>query len=99
MPPNAAGVAPRRLGEPLSLTVNYAGAVVDGACEIHAEPVRSNRSTQHGLLTQRQGGLVATTATAVFAWRRSTWASNQLACPLAPAAADVPLAPLHAPVG
>ena len=95
---NAACTDPRRLGEPLSLTVNYAGPVVDGPFEIHAQPVRTNRSTQHWLLTQHQAGQVATTASAVFALRRETWASDELACPVAPSADAVPVSAERAPV-
>ena len=36
---------PRLLGEPLSLTVNYAGAPTTGPFTVDATPVRTNRST------------------------------------------------------
>ena len=42
---------PQRLGDPLSLTVNYAGALVAGPFTVQATPVRTNRSTQHWTLS------------------------------------------------
>nr|WP_246462002.1 thioesterase family protein [Nocardia transvalensis] len=82
---------PRRLAEPVSLTVNFAGPVADGPFEIDARPVRTNRSTQHWLLTMSQDDAVTTTATAVFANRRPTWAATELTPPAAPPAASVPV--------
>lgn len=37
------------LGEPIALTVNYASAMAEGPFSITATPVRTNRSTQHGV--------------------------------------------------
>ncbi len=84
---------PARQGEPLSLTVNYAGPVADGAFEVTAEPVRTNRSTQHWVVQLRQGGDVAATATAVFATRRETWSAVEAGFPAAPPPASVPRMP------
>ena len=80
----AACTDPRRLGEPLALTVNYAAAVADGPFDIVAVPARTNRSTQHWTLELRQGGQVCTTASAVFAVRRATWSAPELAMPGVP---------------
>ena len=60
---------PQLLGDPLSLTVNFAGAVTEGPFTIKAKPIRTNRSTQHWFITLEQvdkDGVmqVATTATA-----------------------------------
>lgn len=66
---------PQRLGTPVALTVNYAGPIVDGAFEISARATRTNRSTQHWSLELSQQGVIATTATAVFALRRPSWSS------------------------
>ncbi|MCB1988598.1 MAG: thioesterase family protein, partial [Burkholderiaceae bacterium] len=56
---------PDRLGDPLSLTVNYAGALSTGPFTVQAMPVRTNRSTQHWnvsiLQTGVQGEQVVTT--------------------------------------
>lgn len=72
---------PDRLGEPLSLTVNFAAAVADGAFEVQATPVRTNRSTQHWSLSLLQQGEVVVTATAITAARRSTWSVDDAPLP------------------
>ncbi len=84
---------PARLGEPVSLTVNYAGALADAPFEIDARPVRTGRSVQHWTVEQRQGGEVASTATAVLATRRDTWEAVELAMPAVPPADAVPPTP------
>lgn len=94
----AACIDPRCLGEPLALTVNYAAAVADGEFEIEAIPARTNRTTQHWTLLQRQGGQVCTTASAVFAVRRPTWAAGELVMPAVPPAAEVARATRSPPV-
>ncbi|GAA4478718.1 thioesterase family protein [Rhodococcus olei] len=76
---------PERLGDPLSLTVNYAGPIADGPFAVTARPTRTNRSTQHWSVELRQDGVVATTATAVFGVRRETWTSTEVTPPPAPA--------------
>ena len=87
---NAAWLHPRRLGEPVSLTVHYAAPVADGAFEVHARAVRTNRSTQHWWIVLQQDGAVAATATALFAIRRTTWAAPERPMPAVPAAVAVP---------
>ncbi|MFA5678676.1 MAG: thioesterase family protein [Pseudomonas sp.] len=82
---NAVLQHPQRLGDPVSLTVNFAGPVADGDFEIEATPLRTNRSTQHWLLLQKQNGEVVTSATAFFAIRRETLSEQQLSAPQAPA--------------
>lgn len=72
---NAALSHPQRLGAPIALTVNFAGPVADGPFDISARARRTSRSTQHWSLELSQGGVVATTATAVFAERRPTWSA------------------------
>lgn len=69
----AALLHPRRLGEPISQTVHFAAPIADGAFDITAEPVRTNRSTQHWLVQAMQDGHLVAMATAVFAIRRDTW--------------------------
>ena len=83
-------VDPRRQGEPLALTINYAGAVADGAFEVEAHPVRTTRTTQHWTLALRQGDALCSTGTAVFAVRRPTWSAPELAMPAVPPADQVP---------
>ena len=55
---NGALQHPERIGEPVSLTVNFAGPVQLGAFELEAIPLRTNRSTQHWLLLQKQGSIL-----------------------------------------
>lgn len=81
---------PECLGEPIALTVNFAAPIVDGAYQIVATPVRTNRSTQHWYVTLNQDDDVKATATAVFAMRRDTWSSTEIVMPVVPAASDVP---------
>ncbi len=81
---------PARLGEPLSLTVNYASAVAEGPFTVRALPLRTNRSTQHWWITLEQmgkdGTMQATTsATVVTAARRDTWSATDLPMPRVPA--------------
>ena len=85
---NGALLHPERLGDPISLTANYASPIADGAYTLDARPVRTNRSTQHWVITLAQADGAAATATAVFATRRETWSAPEAAMPagLPPAA-------------
>ncbi|MGC4062719.1 MAG: thioesterase family protein [Aquabacterium sp.] len=96
---NAILLHPQRQGEPISLTVNFLAPIADGPFEIDAEPVRSNRSTQHWTLQLLQQGALVGTATAVFAQRRSTWSASEAEAPQGmPPAADLrPLVTTAAP--
>lgn len=94
---------PGRLGEPLSLTVNYAGALAEGPFTLQATPVRTNRSTQHWTLSILQAGadgepVVTTTATAVTAARRETWSAADTPMPAVPQPAQCPPIPPAFPV-
>lgn len=85
---------PALLGEPLSLTVNYASAIAEGPFTIEATPVRTNRSTQHWCVQLTQAGKdgsaqTMTTATVVTAVRRETWGSTELPMPQVAAAETV----------
>ncbi len=51
---NAVLLHPALLGEPLSLTVNFCAALGDGAFSVSAQPVRTNRSTQHWVMAITQ---------------------------------------------
>lgn len=81
---------PRRLGDPVSFTINFAAAVADGGFEIQTRPARTNRSTQHWTVELRQGDEVVATATAITAVRRPTWGGHEARMPQAPRPADVP---------
>jgi acyl-CoA thioesterase len=82
---------PQRLGDPVSLTVNFAAALQDGPFDVIAKPARTNRSTQHWIITIEQGGEVVTTATALTAVRRETWSAKEAQAPEVPRPADVPI--------
>lgn len=78
---NAVLQHPGRIGEPVSMTVNFAAAIEPGEFDIEAVPIRTNRSTQHWQLTQKQSGQVVTIATVFCAVRSETWAEQELQAP------------------
>ncbi len=78
---NAVLIHPQRRGDPVSFTANFAGPIADGAFEIEARAVRTNRSTQHWVVSLAQQGEVAATATAVLAQRRATWSAAEAVAP------------------
>jgi acyl-coenzyme A thioesterase PaaI-like protein len=86
---NAVWSHPQRQGEPIALTVNFAGPLEEGDFVVTARPARTNRSTQHWTIDIVQGGQVAATATAVFAVRRETWSSTEAEFPTVPPASAV----------
>jgi acyl-CoA thioesterase len=75
---------PDRLGEPVALTVNFAAPIADGEFEISRRAARTNRTNQHWIVELSQGGVVATTATAIFGIRRDTWSDTEAVPPNAP---------------
>ena len=77
---NAVMLHPKRLGEPITLTVNFCAAVSDGPYHIQAVAARTNRSTQHWTITLQQSGETVITATAVTALRRQTWGVMAVPC-------------------
>jgi len=84
---------PDLLGAPLSITVNYAGALAEGPFEVQLMPVRTNRSTQHwtaAIVQEDAQGqpVVATTATVITAVRRETWSLSDLPMPPVPRPAE-----------
>ncbi|QEI05616.1 thioesterase family protein [Pigmentiphaga aceris] len=83
---------PARLGDPVALTVNYAGPVQDGEFTIEVEILRTNRATQHWTLRLVQGPdrTPALSATAVTALRRPAWSGPELGMPVVPPADSFP---------
>ena len=80
---------PALLGEPISITVNFAGPVEAGDLRIEATPVRTNRSTQHWTLAMGQRNaegefVVSTTATVITAVRRETFSQDDVPHPAMP---------------
>jgi acyl-CoA thioesterase len=85
---------PDLLGAPLSITVNFAAALAQGAYEVQLNAARTNRSTQHWtaaiVQNDAQGRpVVVTTATAVTAARRDTWSLSDQPMPRVPAPAEM----------
>lgn len=85
----APSLAPQRLGDPTALTVNFCGPVADGAFDVTASTIRTNRSNQHWTMNLMQDGQVAVAASAVFATRRPTWGHTEARCPDASEAASM----------
>jgi acyl-CoA thioesterase len=75
---------PDRIGEPVALTVNFATPIADGQFEISRRAARTNRTNQHWIVELSQGGVVVTTATAIFGVRRDTWSDTEAAPPDVP---------------
>lgn len=86
---NAVLQHPQRLGEPVSLTVNFAAALAPGPFEVEARPARTNRSTQHWVIDVRQDGQSVLTGTAFTALRRDTWSLDEEAMPQCPSPEQV----------
>ncbi len=84
----------QRQGDPIASTVNFAAPIVDGAFEIEAIPVRTNRSTQHWIVQLLQREAVAATATVVLAARRETWSAPEAVPPSLPPASTLARMPL-----
>jgi len=80
---------PDCLGEMAALTVNYASGVAPGLFRIVATPARTNRSTQHWVISLLQVNKAEVeetviTATALTAVRRDTWQANDMPMPNVP---------------
>lgn len=81
---------PDRIGEPVALTVNFAAPIADGDFDIALRAARTNRTNQHWTLELSQDAEVKTTATALFAIRRDTWADTEARPPSAPPPEQIP---------
>lgn len=86
---NAVLLHPQRLGDPISLTVNFAAALADGPFTVTARQASTNRSTQHWVIEMQQNGETVLTGTAFFGVRRDTWGADEHAMPEVPAAGDI----------
>ena len=80
---------PAFLGQPLALTVNYAGPAAAGAWELQIRLARTNRSTQHWTfeLGQREAEgatHVVLTGTLMSGLRRPTWGGTDMPMPDVP---------------
>lgn len=76
---------PQRLGDPLAMTVNFAGPIRQGEFTVEVALARAGRSTQHWRMEIRQAGddWPVVTGTAVFAVRRETWSDTEAKRPAA----------------
>lgn len=73
------------IGDPVSLTINYAAPISDGSFEIKATPARTNRATQHWFIELFQDDAIVITGTAVFAKEERLGlqqSENSLLCPI-----------------
>lgn len=77
------------LGEPVSLTVNFAAPVAEGSFEVLARPLRTNRNSQHWWVEMLQDSQTVAFATAVTARRRDTWESTEIPFPDVAPASDL----------
>lgn len=78
-----------RQGDPVSLTVNFAGPITDAPFELAVRLMRTNRSNQHWTAELNQDSQVAATATAVLATRQETWEMFEARAPAAPKPEDI----------
>jgi acyl-CoA thioesterase len=80
---------PDRVGEPLALTVNFTAPVADGTFDLSLRAVRTNRTNQHWIVELTQDDEIKTTATAVFAITRDSWADTEAHPPSVPPPEEV----------
>ena len=71
-------------GNPVSITVNFAGPIADAPFDLTVHLVRTNRSNQHWGAELTQDSKVAVTATAILALRHETWMMSEAVAPIAP---------------
>lgn len=77
-------IQPERIGDPLSVTVNFCAPVGNGGFDLAVRLMKATRSTQHWMVELLQNGEVATFMTAVFAARRPSWSHQAATMPNAP---------------
>lgn len=75
---------PERIGDPLSVTVNFCAPVGSGSFDLAVRLMKATRSTQHWMVELLQNGETASFMTAVFAARRESWSHQPATMPDAP---------------
>ena len=90
---NAVMLDERRLADPVALTVNFCGAIGDGAFVVAPRLIRGGKSTQHWSIELSQNGAIAATASVVCGARRPTWSHFPAKIPRAPEAENVAIMP------
>ncbi|GAB3132522.1 thioesterase family protein [Tsukamurella serpentis] len=84
---------PQAQGHPLSLTLNYAAPIREGAWDIAVTVLRTNRTNQHFTFLIDQGDGAVASGTAVFGTRRETWGHTESPFPQAGAPHEHPAVP------
>jgi len=90
---NAVLVDPRRLADPIALTVNFCGPIAEGAYEVQTKLQRGGRTTQHWSLELLQKDVVCATASVVCGARKPVWSHYPVKGPSAPPPETVPEMP------
>lgn len=84
---------PEAQGHPLSLTINYAAPISEGAWDIDITVLRTNRTNQHFTFLISQGDGPVASGTAVFGTRRDTWGHTEIEFPQVGTPEDYPEQP------
>ena len=92
---NAVLSHPEVEGSPVSMTVNYLGAIKSAAMTVVPRLIRSNRSNQHWLVEAQADSEAVLTATIVVAQRRDTWKHQEINHPGAPAVNELTSLPIE----
>lgn len=71
-------------GTPVSMTVNFLGAIQETRITVQPRMVRENRTNQHWSVEAVCGAETVATATLVFASRVDAWKSTEISMPSAP---------------
>lgn len=74
----------RRIGEPIAITVNFCGGIVDAPLTLDVRVARAGKTVQHWSVDLLQNGGIVATATAVTAIRREGWRFSNSTMPDAP---------------
>jgi acyl-CoA thioesterase len=77
-------VQPDRIGDPLSVTVNFCAPVTGGDFDLDVRLIKATRSTQHWMVELTQNGDIAVFMIAMFAARRPSWSHQSATMPEAP---------------
>lgn len=82
-------------GSPVSMTVNYLGAIKSAEMTIVPRLIRNNRSNQHWLVEAQSDNEVVLTATLVLAQRRDTWKNQEISSPVVVTADELAALPIE----
>jgi acyl-CoA thioesterase len=68
-------------GDPVAMSVNFCALIARGGFTLDVHNLRTNRSSQHWMVTLAQNDGVAALATIVLAHRKDSWSRQELAMP------------------